>query len=219
MRGRAKFLVLTGDGINCERETARAFQLAGGEGTIVHINDLLQHPSRLKEFQGLALPGGFSFGDELGSGQLLALKILHEMGEEFQRFVDDKKPILGICNGFQVLAKLGIFPLGLAHNGKFIDAFVELNVHGVNSPWMRDLPPKLTLPIRNGEGRVVCNPGKIKDKQIALTYQNNPNFSHQSIAGVVDSSGLILGMMPHPEAFLEQGKKIFENIVFYLNAS
>ena len=108
-----KFLILTGDGINCERETAKAFINAGAEAEIIHVNDLLENPSALKNYSGMAIPGGFSFGDELGSGQVLALKIKHGLKEASDEFVADKKPIIGICNGFQVLVKLGLLPFPL----------------------------------------------------------------------------------------------------------
>ena len=234
-----KFLVLAGDGINCERETARAFEQAGAESVIVHINDLLDYPKRLQEFQGMALPGGFSFGDELGSGQILALKIRHGMGEEFQGFVEKGAPVIGICNGFQVLAKLGMLPfsnqdicLSLAPNesGHFIDTWVELEVDSAcRSPWVRNFPQRLSLPIRHGEGRVVFSQQReqdilshlIKNGQIPLRYSDgNPNGSAGRVAAICDERGLILGMMPHPEAAVSlgsgMGKLFFGNIISWL---
>ena len=239
VKTRAKFLVLAGDGVNCERETARAFEQAGAEPVIVHINDLLECTTQLQQFQGMALPGGFSFGDELGSGQILALKIRHGMGEEFQRFVEDGAPVIGICNGFQVLAKLGLLPfssedvcLSLAPNqsGNFVDAWVELEVDSAcRSPWVNNLPLRLSLPIRHGEGRVVFTQGReqkivsdlIKNGQIPLRYSGaNPNGSVESAAAICDKRGLILGMMPHPEAAINlgggAGKFFFDNIVSWL---
>ena len=236
---KSKFLIMAGDGINCERETARAFEHAGAESIIVHVNDLVENPTRLRDFQGMALPGGFSFGDELGSGQILALKIRHGMGEEFQRFVEDAAPVIGICNGFQVLAKLGLLPfspedvcLSLAPNqcGHFIDAQVELAVDArCHSPWLRHFPPTLRLPIRHGEGRVVFDQRReraivsrlAKNGQIPLRYSGfNPNGSVDSAAAICDERGLILGMMPHPEAAVDlgtgEGRLFFDNIVSWL---
>src|SRR4051812_35674067 len=132
------FIIVAGDGINCERETARAVELAGGSAKIIHINDLLDAPEILKSADGLAIPGGFSFGDELGSGQIMALKIRHRLNEAFYGLVRQKKPVIGICNGFQVLVKLGLLPypdakeriIALAPNeqGQFINRWVEMDV-------------------------------------------------------------------------------------------
>ena len=108
-RQESRFLILTGDGINCANETAWAFELAGGQAEIVHINDLLDKPERLLDFDGMAFPGGFSFGDDLGSGQVMALKMRHALGTELKAFVAKGSPIIGICNGFQMLTKLGLF--------------------------------------------------------------------------------------------------------------
>lgn len=212
-----KVLVLCGDGINCEKESAQAFNRVGAQSTIIHINDLLLNKSILSDYQILCLPGGFSFGDELGSGQILAHKIKHGLEQEFYKFVDDKKPIIGICNGFQVLTKLGLLPdyktnrsVALAHNlhGQFIDQWVDLSVESKSvCHWTKGLV-KLSLPIRHGEGRIVFTEGKEKEifeelnnfGQIVLTYDQNPNGSYHDIAGICDKEGLIFGLMPHPEA-------------------
>ena len=213
-----KFLVLTGDGINCERETARAFQLAGAQADIVHINDLLAGGSILETYQGLAFPGGFSFGDDLGSGQVLAVKLRHGLGEKLQRFVESGAPIIGICNGFQTLVKLGLLPLpfkdrvmALAENRQthFIDQWVDLEVC-TNSPcvWTKgliDLEEKIQLPIRHGEGRVVLlneqeeslHSQFVSAGQFPLRYKQDVNGSYARIAGVCDPKGFIFGLMPH----------------------
>lgn len=209
------FLVLTGDGINCERETARAFELAGGNAKIAHINDVLENPKMLGGYDGLAVPGGFSFGDELGSGQIMALKIRHGLGDAFFKFIEAQKPVIGICNGFQVLVKLGLLPnpktlertVALAANeqGGFIDRWVTLNVEkNTVCQWMRGIE-KMELPIRHGEGRIVFKNESVyedlkKKGQIALTYSEDVNGSHGRIAGLCDETGMVLGLMPHPEA-------------------
>lgn len=213
------FLILCGDGINCERETARAFEIAGAGARIVHINDVLEAPRMLRDFQGLAIPGGFSFGDELGSGQIMALKIRHKLGDAFFDFVAAGKPVIGICNGFQVLVKLGLLPfpktldraLALAPNlgGGFIDRWVTLDVNQKSvCRWTEGLE-KLELPIRHGEGRIVFKDEKLYAQlqaagQIPLTYTEDVNGSHGRIAGLCDASGMVLGLMPHPEAHVRR---------------
>ena len=209
------FLILCGDGINCERETAKAFELAGGTAQIVHINDVLDNKNMLGDFQGLAIPGGFSFGDELGSGQIMALKIRHKLGDAFFEFVAAGKPVIGICNGFQVLVKLGLLPfpttleraLALAPNaqGGFINRWVKLDVNTKSVCKWTEGVAQMELPIRHGEGRIVFKDEKLYAEllasgQIPLVYTEDVNGSHGKIAGLCDASGLVLGLMPHPEA-------------------
>ena len=242
-----KFLVLTGDGINCENETARAIDIAGGKAEVIHINDVLDNPTSIHSYQGLVIPGGFSFGDDISSGQIMALKIQHGLKEDFKKFVDQKKPVLGICNGFQVLVKLGLLVEGnydrsvtLAKNlhGKFIDTWVKLKINPQNkSPWLRSID-SMYLPVRHGEGRVVLHKdkeGKIKEMLEthhldAIHYDEDINGSYNCIAGLTDKSGLVLGLMPHPEAAISSltapktsqthsesdGIHLFKNIVNYL---
>lgn len=240
------FMILAGDGINCERETARAFELSGAVARIVHINDLLENPKMLETADGLAIPGGFSFGDELGSGQIMALKIRHKLGDSFFRLIRDEKPVIGICNGFQVLVKLGLLPfpdvrervVALAPNesGGFINRWVGLEVNQKSvCRWTAGLEKDLIeLPIRHGEGRVVFKQGMeealyqrlLKSGQIPLTYTADVNGSYARIAALTDPSGMVLGLMPHPEAFMSaetyknampdgegDGALIFKNIV------
>lgn len=215
-----KALVLTGDGINCERETARAFELAGMEAKIVHCNDLVERPKLFQEFDALALPGGFSFGDDLGSGQVLAIKLSTVLGEEIRTFVRSEKPVIGICNGFQALTKLGLLPepfaprtMALARNKQehFIDRWVEVEAEEKSvCIWTRGLSSEnpFPLPIRHGEGRVAFTPGEeeaVHRKlslagQIPLRYKDDENGSYGRIAGVCDPKGLVFGLMPHPEA-------------------
>jgi phosphoribosylformylglycinamidine synthase I len=215
-----KVLVLTGDGINCEEETALAFREEGAEAMIVHIQDLINTPTLLKQSHILALPGGFSFGDELGSGQVLALKLKHSLGAELKQFIEDKKCIIGICNGFQALVRLGLLPkpftersMSLAHNtqGHFLDRWVNLKVPKSKCIWTSTIQDKeISLPIRHGEGKIIFAGNEKAQQsqfetlqgngQIALRYSEDVNGSYQQIAGVCDPSGLIFGLMPHPEA-------------------
>lgn len=215
-----KALIITGDGLNCENETALAFRQQGFEDRIIHIQDLIDQPSILKEVQVLAIPGGFSFGDEISSGQVLALKIKYFLAQELIQFIQDQKLIIGICNGFQTLVKLGLLPkplhertTTLTHNWQnhFMDKWVDVKFNESVCHWTRSLQnQKIALPIRHGEGRVVfAGDEKTQDRhyqelkrnqQIALEYVEDINGSYQRIAGITDPTGCILGLMPHPEA-------------------
>lgn len=238
------FLVLTGDGINCERETAEAFIAAGGAAHILHINDLAKTPQHLMEYDGLAIPGGFSFGDELGSGQIMALKMRHLLGAALTDFVREQRPIIGICNGFQILVKLGLLPypdaprrvaLAVNAHGSFTDQWVDMVVQKTTSPWLKDLAGQtISMPMRHGEGRLVLQDPQDIEKllesgQAPLIYTRDVNGSAGCIAALTNPSGMILGMMPHPEAFISQhtyrqpgksgrgdGLALFENIIEHL---
>lgn len=220
MKNKVKALVITGDGINCESETALAFTQYGCETKIMHVQDLIDQPGQLSQFQILALPGGFSFGDEIGSGQILALKLKYSLGVALTEFINQKKLIIGICNGFQVLVRLGLLPkpfierqMTLTHNrqGHFINKWVNLTVPESKCIWTKSLHgQKITLPIRHGEGKITFAGDQAMQHntfttlsangQIALSYTEDVNGSYQQIAGVTDPTGCILGLMPHPEA-------------------
>lgn len=223
-RSDIKALIITGDGINCEVETAAAFREQGINAEIIHISDLISHPHRLNAAHILALPGGFSFGDEIGSGQILALKIKYSFEAELKKFINDKKLVIGICNGFQALVRLGLLPkpfetreMTLTHNdsGHFINQWVDLNVTPSLCAWTTDLEGMIiSLPIRHGEGKIVFKGDEATQEktyqslyengQIALSYTENVNGSYQNIAGVCDPTGRIFGLMPHPEAATSQ---------------
>lgn len=216
MSRRPVFVILTGDGINCERETALAFEHAGGRARILHVNDLLADPSSLRQYDGLAIPGGFSFGDDLGSGLILGLKLKYALQEELLRFVDAEKPIIGICNGFQVLTKLGLLPdhrqerqVALAQNihGRFMNQWASMTAPEDSiCVWTKGIK-SIQLPVRHKEGRVVFSSPDVlthlrANGQIVFRYDEDINGSTDRIAGICDSSGLIFGLMPHPEAFV-----------------
>ncbi len=212
-----KALVLTGDGINCEGETAFALSLAGAETECCHVNALLENPKRLDQVQILALPGGFSFGDEVSSGKILAIKLRHVLGDTLQRFIERQNLVVGICNGFQTLVKLGLLPqserfiqhVTLTHNRqrRFINRWVAVKTPVRKSLFLEGLEDFM-LPIRHGEGRLMVPRGEelywqdSLQSHIALTYADDVNGSFLQIAGLVNESGTVLGLMPHPEVFV-----------------
>lgn len=223
-------LILTGFGINCENETAHAFRLAGAETVFVHLNDLVAEPARLQQFHILAIPGGFSFGDDVGSGKILANRLRFKLGEPLHEFLAAGKLAIGICNGFQVMVKMGILPLfdgefqqevTVTNNdsGRFEDRWVTLAAAPANRcVWTRDIQ-RLEVPIRHGEGKFIPRDDATLEKlrasgQIVFRYATpdgapargaypaNPNGALDDIAGICDPSGRIFGLMPHPEAFV-----------------
>jgi phosphoribosylformylglycinamidine synthase len=213
--------ILTGYGINADEELAEAFRRTGAWVREIHLNDMNANPVQLGNYGILGIPGGFSFGDHLGSGKVFAFLIRRHLREHIRSFISGGGLVIGICNGFQVLVKSGILPdlsqdwtpsVSLVHNdgGTFVDKWVRIRVNPQNpSPWLRGLET-LSVPIRHGEGRfVTANAGVSRALQqnnlVAFTYEDtNPNGSENAIAGITDRSGQILGLMPHPEAFLVQ---------------
>ncbi len=213
-KGGPKVMVLSGYGLNCEEETKFAFDWAGGNTDIVHINDLIKKPKMLSQYQILAFPGGFAYGDDTGSGKAYANKFKNHLSKELKEFLSRDTLLIGICNGFQIITNLGILPGALTYNknGKFIDRWLDLEAKG-DSPWLKGIK-KISIPITHGEGRYVTNPKEYKslqkNKQIAFKYikgeickfhnlEKNPNGSDYDIAGVLAYNGRVLGMMPHPE--------------------
>ncbi|MDZ7586349.1 MAG: phosphoribosylformylglycinamidine synthase subunit PurQ [Patescibacteria group bacterium] len=201
MLTKVKILVLSGYGLNCEEETALGFNLAGGQAEIGHINDLISQDKKLADYQILVFPGGFSYGDDLGSGYAFANRVKNNLWSELTEFINKDKLVLGICNGFQILVKLGLMgevALRWNDNPKYIDTWVKLKVMG-KTPWLKGIK-ELSLPVAHGEGKFFGQ-GEIKP---VLKYINhtNPNGSREDIAGITDQTGRILGMMPHPERAL-----------------
>lgn len=213
-----KVLVLMGDGINSENELALAFTRVGGEVTKLHVNELLKNPKKLTNYQLLALPGGFSFGDEIRSGKILAEKMRDVLSEALTQFLANDGRIIGICNGFQVLAQLGAFDSSfdrsftLAENShaKFMDQWTRLSLSDSNSPWLRDLSGEIFLPVRHKEGRIVPRTEKTS-LNTALTYNSDINGSFNRIAGVFDNTGNVFGLMPHPEVATRAFLHPFQN--------
>jgi phosphoribosylformylglycinamidine synthase subunit PurQ / glutaminase len=213
-------LILRAAGTNCDGETGYAFQLAGANSQLLHINRLLENPLLLEQFQILAFPGGFSYGDDIAAGKILANQIVHHLGDPLRKFIDAGKPVIGICNGFQVLVKTDLLPGPLAgrmgqtatltnnDSGRFVDRWVRLLPCQSKCIWTRDLGP-IDLPIAHGEGKFVPADDAVRralwdQGHVALVYDGeNPNGSVDNIAGVCDSTGLVLGLMPHPERHVD----------------
>lgn len=225
-----KVLVLTGYGINCEVEMAHGFRLAGAVPTVAHLADLLDGRVDLRDYQILALPGGFSFADHLGAGQALANRLRYSaIWPALLQFVAEHKLVFGVCNGFQALVKLGLLPALLGpgersvslignDSGRFEDRWVKLLVDA-QSPcvFTRGLEA-LELPVRHGEGKLAANPAihaalteahlvplrYIADGVVPTeAYPANPNGSPGGAAALCDPTGRIFGMMPHPEGYLD----------------
>ncbi len=212
-----RVLVLAGDGINCEAETAQAFRMAKFEVDVKHLNDLVLERVGLdtlsRQYGVLALPGGFSFGDDLTSGKVLALKIQHKLGWDLPIYASRGGLVIGICNGFQALIRMGIFgrEVSITHNaqGKFLNKWVRITPSGNRCIWLKGLGT-IDLPVRHGEGRIIFASDRRAETlekmerqgKTCLKYEENPNGSEERLAGLCDPSGRIFGLMPHPEAFV-----------------
>jgi len=215
--GKLRALVLTGDGINCERETGQALVAAGFDVEIRHLNDLIAEQFSLDQLQSrypvMAIPGGFSFGDDLTSGKVLALKIQHRLQWNLLKYSERGGLVIGICNGFQALIRLGVFGKGVSitHNihGKFFNSWTKVTPSGSRCVWLKGAGA-MDLPIRHGEGRIVIAGDRRSeiisklDRQgmMCLRYDVAHNGSEERLAGLCDASGRIFGLMPHPEAFI-----------------
>jgi phosphoribosylformylglycinamidine synthase len=201
-------LVIAGPGTNRDRDLALALQLAGAEPTIVLASELADHPEMLDEALLLAVAGGFSYGDALGAGRMLALDLAVRVGDALRAFVASGRPVIGICNGFQVLTRTKLLPGALGHNahGRFECRWVVLDPKPTSRClWTKGIDQPIHCPIAHGEGRYVHpDPAALAEAgQIALTYRStNPNGSVADIAGVCNPAGNVLGLMPHPENFV-----------------
>jgi phosphoribosylformylglycinamidine synthase len=234
-------IVLRAAGINCDMETEYALELAGAKAQRVHINRIIEDKSRLDEFQIIVFPGGFSYGDDVAAGKILANQVVHHLSEPVLKSIEDGKLVLGICNGFQVLVKAGILPgeggesatagtekdrpsktgnqaVTITYNdsGKFEDRWVYLAPQTDRCIFI-EAGRQISLPIAHGEGKVVTKDQATLDRlksegRVAFKYVDkngregdypvNPNGSVDSIAGLTDSTGRVLGLMPHPERFV-----------------
>lgn len=256
-------LVLRAPGTNCDEETAFAFEQAGAKADRVHVNRLIESPDLGGQYQILCFPGGFSYGDDIAAGRILAQRLKTHLADLVDAFKHEQRLVLGICNGFQVLVRLGIFfdgedsrdpgteaPATLAWNrqARFEDRWVHLKSEGDHCPFLRGID-QLFLPMAHAEGRFVIRDetarGVLNERrQLCLRYSEadgtsgsevlpfpvNPNGAEENVAGICDASGRILGLMPHPERYLDptqhpswtrekelpetgQGLAIFQNAV------
>ncbi|RLG73144.1 MAG: phosphoribosylformylglycinamidine synthase I [Methanobacteriota archaeon] len=213
-----KTIVLRVEGTNCDEETAHAFEVAGSEVDRVHINQLVRSGHFLDEYQILVIPGGFSHGDAVSAGILLANQLRYQIGDQVKEFIADNKLVLGICNGFQALVRAGFLPspdkqveatLTLNDSGLFYDGWVHLNhVNRGTCIYTQQIKDVLYLPVAHAEGKFVTtrkNLEKLEENdQIVFTYVENPNGSVGNVAGVCNPEGNVLGMMPHPERYIHK---------------
>ena len=226
-----RILILRAPGTNCDQETAYAFELAGGKPDHVHINRLLEEPRLIADFQILCLQGGFSYGDDVASGRILANQLRHHLKAAIGEFKAAGKLVLGICNGFQVLIKSGVLlrddtagapaTLTLNESGKYEDRWVWLATHGTKCVFLQGIE-SMYLPVAHAEGRFVPRDDAslkwlAKNGQLVLRYAGqsasasdnvpfpeNPNGSIANVAGICDETGRVFGLMPHPERHIDR---------------
>jgi phosphoribosylformylglycinamidine synthase len=198
-------IVIAGPGTNRDLDARRALELAGAAVRVVLASELVERPSLLDEAQLAVVAGGFSYADSLGAGRMFALDLVVGLGDGLRKFVDAGRPLIGICNGFQVLTRTRLLPGALGHNaqGRFDCRWVVLDpVPNSVSIWTKGIADPIHCPIAHGEGRYVHpDPESLAAAgQVALRYRStNPNGSVADIAGVCDQTGVVLGLMPHPE--------------------
>ena len=233
---KAKVCILRAPGTNCDLETKFAVEQCGAKAEIIHINKFVSKEKDLLSYHGLIIPGGFSYGDHVRSGAIMGKILGERFGEEVEEFAKQNKPILGICNGFQVLVNTGLLPgtlelespnalLDMNKSSVFESRWVDVFVQESNCIWTQGLAgEKLRIPVAHGEGRLIV-PEDFDDKLTVLRYgseqgteeyPDNPNGSELGRAGICDPSGLIFGLMPHPERAIypwlgsDHGIKIFK---------
>lgn len=217
--------VLRADGINCDEETSHAFENAGAKCALVHVNQLRRGEEKLSNYQILALSGGFSYGDDVHSGKILAVELTSFLKEHLAEFVNKGKLVIGICNGFQVLVRTGLLPyrrlgeikttLMVNDSSHFECRWVNLLVEKTRCVFTRGMAGRvINVQVANGGGKFYTTPDTLRDIENqgqvvfryvgndgspTLLYPANPNGSLNAIAGICDSTGRIMGMMPHPE--------------------
>jgi phosphoribosylformylglycinamidine synthase subunit PurQ / glutaminase len=226
-----RVLILRAPGTNCDIETGFAFERVGAEVTAIHVNSLMEDPNSGKGFQILCFPGGFSYGDDIAAGRILAQRLQTHLRDLIDEFRKSDKLILGICNGFQIMMRLGVFfpgqedlppaTLTLNRQARFEDRWVNLVTDNNSCVFLRGIE-RMYLPMAHAEGRFVIRDNDsqqqlLKNSQLGLRYcqENgpvteaalpfpaNPNGAELNVAGISDPSGRIFGLMPHPERHIE----------------
>ncbi|MEK7745807.1 MAG: phosphoribosylformylglycinamidine synthase I [Elusimicrobiota bacterium] len=222
-----RILILRAAGTNCDQETAAAFRMTGGEPVLAHVDEVKSGRTRLLDFAMLVFPGGFTYGDDIGAGKVLANELRGQL-RELRGFVRSGRPVLGICNGFQVLVKAGLLPqtpsndqtasLTFNESNRFETRWVRLRINlQSQSLFVRNLPEMIELPVAHAEGKFVVKSPKVlehlkKTRAILMQYvdeegkfagyPHNPNGSLFNIAAITNPEGNCLGIMPHPERFI-----------------
>ncbi len=242
---RADTAILYAPGTNCHEETAAAIELAGGTSELVLLRDLLDGHTNLAQYHAAVIPGGFSYGDHLGAGRIFGTMLVARLRDQLVEFLGAGKPLLGVCNGFQVLADAGILPartpgkrsMVLLENqsAHFEDRKINLVVSNEKSMWTEGMAGEvLKMPTAHGEGRpLFCETSQSPKARVAFRFSNsqgrptnqypeNPNGAPAAVAGIMDETGMILGLMPHPERaslpahYSQDGLKLFQNLVKWL---
>lgn len=251
--------ILQSDGVNCDNELFYAFEKFGGSPKFIHVNELRNKTKSLKDFDILALPGGFSYGDDIVSGKIWAIELISFLKNEIENFRKKGGLIIGICNGFQVLVRTGLLPFGnlgeldatLANNesGHFECRWIDIKTEKSKCVFLKKNLSIGHFAVNHGEGKFFANPDiiqKIEDENLVVfryvdengnstqEYPQNPNGALNAIAGVTDPSGKILGLMPHPEKFIDNtqypnwrrekiskphGSFIFESMIDYVRGN
>jgi phosphoribosylformylglycinamidine synthase subunit PurQ / glutaminase len=230
-----RVLILRAPGTNCDVETAYAFELAGATAERVHVNRLIENPALGDRYQILCVPGGFSYGDDIAAGRILASRLNRHLCDMVDTFVHGKgdRLVLGICNGMQVLMRLGVLTQGISeepqpatltwnNHGRFEDRWVNLVIDETPCVFLNDIE-RMYLPMAHAEGKFVASDSSVVDQLRAqgrlairycegdsglvqdeiLDFPANPNGADANVAGICDASGRVFGLMPHPERHLD----------------